>query len=518
MRRFRKNKGDQGMKTVLKLLPGTPDDDNRDYLPESIRGSDIVVNENGNNSRPYPARLKECTAVLADGLTDRYYVYVPEKYDGSKPVPLIIGLHGGLMTGWGHSIYTSWCYVADREGFICAFPDAHKARMWTVEGVFDGLSEEDVEGLPIALAPADYRENHDLNMLKGLIEKMQADYNIDPGRIFMQGMSMGNLMTQQFCKYYGHMLAGAAGSGGPTQPDKLFTEDGEVLNFGGPMAIWESRPEVNGLPPGKVYDEFTANKMSRAYWMKVNECAEVPEISIVGEDNFAFFKGKKADLVYVDIKNRDHGQTLDEAFLYWDYLFSGVRKNPDGTVISGEGILKRKGDAFAAAFTAGVPKVWFKNSVRELKASPVQWQKLKYHGLNGGKIVRGDYLCVPLSFLAEMFGAKYRPSEDRLSAEMTLPDGRELQFARGSIACVVDDTMRQMYCEALHRENELLVSVEWFCRFLYNLHVSVCNEVVYVTDHFSELSCFMADLIKDIFKGTVMPEDYSFIGSFVKKK
>ena len=45
-----------------------------------------------------------------------------------------------------------------------------------------------------------------------------------------------------------------------------------------------------------------------------------------------------------------------------------------------------------------------------------------------------------------------------------------------------------------------------------------CNGVVYVTDHFAELSCFMADLIKDIFKGTVMPQDYSFIGSFVKKK
>lgn len=36
------------------LRPGTPDDGNRDYLPEKIKGSDIVVNENGNNSQPYP--------------------------------------------------------------------------------------------------------------------------------------------------------------------------------------------------------------------------------------------------------------------------------------------------------------------------------------------------------------------------------------------------------------------------------------------------------------------------------
>ncbi len=48
----------------LLLRPGTPDDDNRDYLPERIKGSDIVVNENGNNSQPYPERLKEFNEAL----------------------------------------------------------------------------------------------------------------------------------------------------------------------------------------------------------------------------------------------------------------------------------------------------------------------------------------------------------------------------------------------------------------------------------------------------------------------
>lgn len=506
------------MSTNVKLMPGTPDDDNREYLPESIRGSDIVVNENGNNSRPYPERLQEKTGILADGLTDRWYVYVPEKYDGSEKVPLVVGLHGGLMTGWGHSIYTSWTYVADREGFICVFPDAHENRMWTVEGIFDGLDPEDVPGLPIQASPKDFTENHDLNFLKALIQKMQEDYEIDPGKIFMQGMSMGNLMALQFAKYYGSILAGAAGSGGPTQPDKLFDADGRILNYGGPMAVWQTRPEKNGLPPGKVYDEFTANKMSRTYWLRLNECSTVPEISIIGESNFAFFKGKKADLVYVDIKNRDHGQTLDEAFLYWDYLFSGVRRAEDGTIVCEESIVPRKGDAFAAAFAEGVSKVWFNNRVEELTTAPIKWQKMKYHGLNGGMKVRGEYLMVPAAFLAKMTGSEYQPSEDTLTAVMRLKDGRELQFARGSIGCMIDDSMRQMYCEALHRNNELLISVEWFARYFFGYTVTACNGVTYVTDHFAELSQFMADLIKDIFNDTVLPEDYSFIHSFIQKE
>ena len=60
------------------LYPGTPDDNNREYLPEKIKGSDIVVNENGNNSIPYPERLKEFHEPLTrDDRPDTWYEYVP---------------------------------------------------------------------------------------------------------------------------------------------------------------------------------------------------------------------------------------------------------------------------------------------------------------------------------------------------------------------------------------------------------------------------------------------------------
>ena len=65
-----------------------------------------------------------------------------------------------------------------------------------------------------------------------------------------------------------------------------------------------------------------------------------------------------------------------------------------------------------------------------------------------------------------------------------------------------------MYCEALHRENQLLVSVEWFCRYLMNLTVTECDGVVYVTDHFAELSANMASLIRDLLAGQGVLADY----------
>jgi hypothetical protein len=101
---------------------------------------------------------------------------------------------------------------------------------------------------------------------------------------------------------------------------------------------------------------------------------------------------------------------------------------------------------------------------------------------------------------------EYSPAA--LIAKVKLSDGRALQFARGSIGCIIDNSLTQMYCEALHRNDELYISVEWFSEYVCNLHVSVCEEVVYVTDHSNKLSANMADLIKDLLTDNIVPDNY----------
>ncbi len=494
------------MSTKVKLYAGTPNDANRDYLPDAIKGTDMTVNENGNSSHRYPERLTEHHETV-NGVTGTWYEYVPSTYDPARKTPLIFGIHGGLMNGWGHAIYTSWVLVAERDGFICVFPDSHRKGMWALESAGSGRSaRRDENGNLIPNAPIE--ENADCNFILGLMDLMEQKYNIDPGRIFMQGMSAGNLFTHLFCRYYGDRLAGAAGASGPGSIRLCFGEDGRLINHAGPVAVWQTRAEHNGFGVRDYPIDAYVNKYNRLYWMLINQCDPIPQIRIDGEDNYAFYTGKKAPLVYLDVKNRDHGQTLDEAYLYWDYLFSGIHREPDGTIVCGETVLPQTGDAFAAAFTPGVSKAWFHNSVREMDAQCFLWQKLKYHGLNGGAKVRGEYFMVPLSFLAEMVDAHYAPDSEGHTALLTLRDGRELQFARGTIGCMIDDTLRSMYIETVERDGRLLISVEWFFRYIMQMQVSVCNNVVYVTDHHAELSYHMADLIKDILHGEPMPDNY----------
>ena len=103
------------MEAKIKLEPGICDTENRHYLPEKLIDGKTTVNENGNNSQIYPEKLKKCRAVLADDVEDIWYEYVPESYDPEKKTPLVLSMHGGLMTGWGQAVYTSWTLVADRE-------------------------------------------------------------------------------------------------------------------------------------------------------------------------------------------------------------------------------------------------------------------------------------------------------------------------------------------------------------------------------------------------------------------
>ncbi|MNJ43215.1 hypothetical protein D3C77_382120 [compost metagenome] len=88
-------------------------------------------------------------------------------------------------------------------------------------------------------------------------------------------------------------------------------------------------------------------------------------------------------------------------------------------------------------------------------------------------------------------------SEDGLSAELTLPDGRTLQFARGSIGCVVEGRVQSMLCEAVYTGGELYVPIEWISKQLFNHFTSFCEDVLYITDHYAELSKNMAQLIRD---------------------
>ncbi len=107
-----------------------------------------------------------------------YLLYVPRSYDRARPAPLVISMHGA--GGWPaqQRDTSGWNRLAERQGFLVVYPSGTEGdgpRFWRV-GPGAGLEK-------------------DVRFISELIDKLSADYNIDPARIYANGLSNGGGMS-----------------------------------------------------------------------------------------------------------------------------------------------------------------------------------------------------------------------------------------------------------------------------------------------------------------------------------
>ncbi len=232
----------------------------------------------------------------------------------------------------------------------------------------------------------------------------------------------------------------------------------------------------------------------------MNGCTTLPLIRLEGEKNLAYYPGEKADYVFCDVKNRDHGQTLDDAEWVWDNLFAAARRMPDGSIRMEKENAGFIPNSYSVALAENYGKAYLNGKLISLDGPVFTWNKLKYHGLNGGEIIRGTYLMAPAAFLAAAAGGTCRTLDDGASVSILLPDGRTVQAARGIIAVADGNRLRVMDCEAVERDGVLYLPAAWFFRMVSGRNVSEYGGVLYASECYGELSMHMARLLKDLLR------------------
>jgi len=143
------------MKTALLIL----------LIPALVATTEAVwfYGENANNG-----------VVVSSGERREYLLHVPPNLDRKKPAALVLSLHGA--GGWPvmQRDLSRWNDLADREGFIVVYPagrDTPGPRIWQMEG------------------------ERDPRYIADLIDKLRGEYNIDPKRIYANGLSNGGGMS-----------------------------------------------------------------------------------------------------------------------------------------------------------------------------------------------------------------------------------------------------------------------------------------------------------------------------------
>ena len=115
--------------------------------------------------------------IVSSGEKREYLLYVPPSYDRARPTPLVISMHGGSMWGAAQKETSQWNKVAEDQGFIVVYPSGaagNGPRHWRMGGA--------------GLTP-------DVRFISELIDHLEAAYNIDPARIYADGLSNGGGMA-----------------------------------------------------------------------------------------------------------------------------------------------------------------------------------------------------------------------------------------------------------------------------------------------------------------------------------
>lgn len=131
----------------------------------------------------------------------RYYtLHIPPHYDGIKPMPLVIVLHGGAGNRKNVMRMTGMSKKADKEGFFVLYPAGtgffkHRVLTWNAANCCGYAKRNNVD---------------DVAFIRTLLDTLQAQYKIDSKRIYATGISNGGMLAYRLACRMGDRIAAIA--------------------------------------------------------------------------------------------------------------------------------------------------------------------------------------------------------------------------------------------------------------------------------------------------------------------
>jgi len=153
-------------------------------------GKDPFAGKHGDSHRAYRSAV--------DNTLQPYRLFIPESYNGSKPAPLVVALHG--MGGDENSMFDSYANgllkrEAERTGFLVVCPKGRDSA-----SMYRGTAEQDV---------------------LDVLADVRRTYRVDAARIYLMGHSMGAYGTWSIAMDHPEIFAALGPISGGGMPGSM---------------------------------------------------------------------------------------------------------------------------------------------------------------------------------------------------------------------------------------------------------------------------------------------------------
>jgi len=199
------------------------------------------------------------------GRKRRYLLYVPESYDPGLPAPLVISIHGFVQWPAHQRGLSGWNKLADKYGFLVVYPRGSGFPLrWNAGPITNDL----------------VKTQREVDFFSDLLDHLSREFNIDPKRIYVNGMSNGGGMAHLLaCTMTGRIAAFGGVAGAYLYPEEVCRPSRPTpwIAFHGredPVVPYQGGPSRNHH--GRIL--FTSIESWARKWAEYNCCGLEPEI------------------------------------------------------------------------------------------------------------------------------------------------------------------------------------------------------------------------------------------------
>jgi len=263
--------------------------------------------------------------IIADGLQRSYRIHIPPELPANSTPALLFALHGGGGTGEGMErslTLGGFNTLADQQNCIVVYPDGFE-KNWN-------------DGRKNVSDPAHQQNIDDVGFFTILIENLSQEFNIDPDRIFVTGISNGAMMSYRLACEIPEKIAAIAPVAGALPIDLLSSNISDVpisvcviSGTHDPLVPWEGG--LVGFPRNPRGIVLSVPE-SVLFWVTHNNCTTPPNITLLPDID-------PTDHTWVQRELYSNGTNNSEIILYT--IYNGGHTWPDGYQYLPESLIGR---------------------------------------------------------------------------------------------------------------------------------------------------------------------------------